>query len=105
MESGANVKAYDPIGISNFKNHISFETNNGTISYCDNIDDAIINADAVMIMTEWPQIKEYDINKYEELMNTPYILDGRNCYDLSLMSKTKAKYLSIGRKKINFDKK
>lgn len=105
LESGANVKAYDPIGISNFKNHISFETNNGTISYFDNIDDAIINADAVMIMTEWPQIKEYDINKYEELMNTPYILDGRNCYDLSLMSKTKAKYLSIGRKKINFDKK
>ena len=38
-------------------------------------------------MTEWPMIKEYDIARYEELMASPRIYDGRNCYKLSDVEK------------------
>jgi len=72
------------------------------MKFYDNIDETIKDTDAVMIMTEWPSIKEYDLNNYEKYMNNPIVLDGRNCYKLEEVSKTKVKYLSIGRKKINF---
>ena len=68
----------------------------GTISYYTDIDEAIKDADATLIMTEWPQIKDYEISKYKKLMKTPRVYDGRNCYSLD---KTKdISYYSIGRK-------
>ena len=109
LDSGANVKAYDPISTEKFKEKIKLFVDEDKvaekISYYTDIDDTIKNCDAVLIMTEWPQIKEYDLNKYEELMKNPLVLDGRNCYNLKDVEKTKVKYLSIGRKRINFDKK
>mgnify|MGYP004611134577 FL=1 len=109
LDSGANVKAYDPISTEKFKEKIKLFVDEDKvvekINYYTDIDDTIKNCDAVLIMTEWPQIKEYDLNKYEELMKNPLVLDGRNCYDLKDVEKTKVKYLSIGRKRINFDKK
>ncbi len=109
LDSGANVKAYDPISTEKFKEKIKLFVDEDKvvekINYYTDIDDTIKNCDAVLIMTEWPQIKEYDLNKYEELMKNPLVLDGRNCYNLKDVEKTKVKYLSIGRKRINFDKK
>lgn len=109
LDSGANVKAYDPISTEKFKEKIKLFVDEDKvvekINYYTDIDDTIKDCDAVLIMTEWPQIKEYDLNKYEELMKNPLVLDGRNCYNLKDVEKTKVKYLSIGRKRINFDKK
>ena len=56
-----------------------------------------MGADAALIMTEWPEIKNYDLSKYEELMKEPLIYDGRNCYKLSEISKYNIIYNSIGR--------
>ena len=99
LDAGANVRAYDPISIENFKKKISYKLENdgtvGNISYFDNIDDAIKNADAALIMTEWPEIKNYDISKYKKLMKTPRVYDGRNCYDLK--NTGDIVYKSIGR--------
>lgn len=99
LDAGANVRAYDPIAIENFKKKISYKLENdgtvGNISYFDNIDDAIKNADATLIMTEWPEIKNYDISKYKKLMKTPRVYDGRNCYDLK--NTGDIVYKSIGR--------
>ncbi len=109
LDSGANVKAYDPISTEKFKEKIKLFVDEDKvvekINYYTDIDETIKDCDAVLIMTEWPQIKEYDLNKYEELMKNPLVLDGRNCYNLKDVEKTKVKYLSIGRKRINFDKK
>ena len=55
-------------------------------------------------MTEWPDIKEFDLKKYENLMDKPYIFDGRNCYDLKNISKYEIYYNSIGRKVIDNSK-
>lgn len=99
LDVGANIRAYDPISIDSFKKKISYKMEDdgvtGTITYFDNIDDAIRGADAALIMTEWPEIKEYSIEKYKKLMKTPRVYDGRNCYNLE--DTKDIIYKSIGR--------
>lgn len=99
LDVGANVRAYDPISVESFKKKISYKFEDdgvtGTITYFNNIDDAIMGADAVLIMTEWPEVKEYDIQKYKKLMKVPRVYDGRNCY--SLEDTKDIIYKSIGR--------
>ena len=102
LKQGVIIKAYDPIGIDNFKRILAMDktlTNHlNNITYYNNIDDTIINTDAVMIMTEWKEIKEYSLENYIKLMKTPYIFDGRNCYSLDNINKYNLYYNSIGRK-------
>ena len=102
LKQGVIIKAYDPIGIDNFKRILAMDktlTNHlNNITYYDNIDDTIINTDAVLIMTEWKEIKEYSLENYIKLMKTPYIFDGRNCYSLDNINKYNLYYNSIGRK-------
>lgn len=98
IDEGAFVKAYDPIGIENFKKLIQKKNIDGSkINYYESIDETIKDSDAVLIMTEWKEVKEYDIINYERLMKKPFVYDGRNCYKLNDISKTNIIYKSIGR--------
>ena len=101
IDAGVNVHAYDPIGIEKFKSimnkKIVDDGITGTISYFETIDGAIKNCDAVMIMTEWPEIINYNIKKFVELMKTPNVYDGRNCYNLNDIKNTSIRYKSVGR--------
>lgn len=92
LDYGANITVYDPVGMENFKNIFGEK-----VSYANTIDEAITKKDAVFIMTEWQNIKEYNVENYKDLMNTPIVLDGRNCYELSKMKDAGIDYLSIGR--------
>jgi UDPglucose 6-dehydrogenase len=92
LEMGAEITLYDPIAINKMKN--IFEDQ---INYTETITDAIINHDIVMIMTEWPNIVVFELSKYLELMKTPYVYDGRNCYSKTDAQKQNIKYKSIGR--------
>lgn len=89
---GADVHIYDPVGIENIKKMFGNE-----ISYSQNIDKAILNAEICMIMTEWKEIRNYDKTKYTKLMKYPNVYDGRNCYSPDEMKKTGVHYYSIGR--------
>ena len=104
LDEGANVRAYDPISVESFKKRIEpkfkVDSINGKIEYFDTIDETIKNADATLIMTEWPEIVNYDIDNYKILMKNPLVLDGRNCYSLKEIEKANIEYISIGRKKI-----
>lgn len=99
LDYGAHVKAFDPISTDSFKKKINFKLADdgvkGTIAFFDNIDETIKDADAVMIMTEWPEIVNYDIRQYKKLMKTPKVYDGRNCYKLE--DTKDIIYSSIGR--------
>lgn len=105
LDAGAEIKAYDPISIDSFKKKISYKLEDdgviGSISYFTDIDSTIMDTEAVLIMTEWPEIKNYDISKYEELMEVPRIYDGRNCYNLSDIENYNVYYNSIGRRIVN----
>lgn len=96
LEDGANIKAYDPIGEKNFRKFYPEE-----ISYCNSIDKTLENADICFIFTEWKEIKNIDISKFENLMRKPIIIDGRNCFQLDEVKKHKVIYESIGRENIS----
>jgi len=93
LEDGANIMAWDPVGVENFKKRIPDEH----ITYCETVEEALKNADICFIFTEWPEVKGLDLNKYAELMRHPVVMDGRNCYDLEDVKKVPILYESIGR--------
>ena len=92
MERKAKIVAYDPVGIKNAKKIFDDK-----IEYTNNIDEAIKDSEACFIMTEWPEILNYDINNYKFNMKKPLIFDGRNCYDTDKMNELGILYYSIGR--------
>lgn len=96
LEDGCNLNAWDPVGVDNFR-----EIYPDKITYCNTIEDTIKDADICFIFTEWDEVKNFDISKYSELMKTPIVLDGRNCYDLNSAKKANMIYDSIGRETIN----
>ena len=53
-----------------------------------------------IFITEWKEIKNLDLKLYENLMKTPIIFDGRNCYDIDLVEEYNIDYYSIGRSEI-----
>ncbi|ERJ11064.1 UDP-glucose dehydrogenase family protein [Haloplasma contractile] len=90
IEEGANVKAYDPVGVDNFKKYYPTE-----IDYTDTPQEALKGADICLIFTEWGEIKELSPSSFKELMKTPLVLDGRNCYRPEDMKDIN--YYSVGR--------
>ncbi|WP_270505034.1 UDP-glucose/GDP-mannose dehydrogenase family protein [Eubacterium limosum] len=76
LEDGAKVKAWDPVGVPNFKKFYPTE-----IQYCQTIDETITDADICFIFTEWDEIKSYNVEKFEKLMKNSIVLDGRNCLE------------------------
>lgn len=99
LDDGANIKAFDPVGIENFKKTMKYGDVEGLdrISYFNNIDDTIKDTDICFIFTEWDEIKNYDISKFRKLMKRPILLDGRNCYSLSDAESYGVIYMGIGK--------
>ena len=95
LDEGAEIVAYDPVGINNFKKLYPTE-----IDYVVSPEEALEGADMAFIFTEWNEIKSLDLSKYEELMNSAVIYDGRNCYDKYEVEKYNIDYYSVGRKEI-----
>lgn len=95
LDEGADIVAYDPVGEENFKKIYP-----RGITYVNAPEDALKDADMVFIFTEWNEIKSLKLNVYEDLMNTPIIFDGRNCYGVNEVSERKIEYYSVGRKAI-----
>ncbi|WP_288222117.1 UDP-glucose/GDP-mannose dehydrogenase family protein [uncultured Clostridium sp.] len=95
LEEGAEIVAFDPVGINNFKKKYDID-----ISYVYNPEEALKCADMVFIFTEWKEIKSLKLEKYIELMKTPVIFDGRNCYNLEEVKSVKVDYYSVGREEI-----
>lgn len=90
IEEGANIKAYDPVGIENFKKKYPTE-----ITYVSTPQEALKNADICFIFTEWDEIKKVKPEEYTNLMKTAIVYDGRNIYNLDEMRDID--YYSIGR--------
>lgn len=92
VNSGATIIGYDPIAVSNAKKVLPEE-----IEYAASVEDALRNADLAFIVTEWEEVKNTTLDKYVELMRSPVIFDGRNCFSLEEVSKYPVEYHSIGR--------
>ncbi|MFC5731976.1 UDP-glucose dehydrogenase family protein [Cytobacillus gottheilii] len=92
IEENADVIAYDPAAVLNIQSIFGNE-----IQYTENINEALKDADLAIIATEWDQIIQFPLVQYEELMKTPLIIDGRNCYSLSDIERHSITYISVGR--------
>ncbi|GFP74195.1 UDP-glucose dehydrogenase family protein [Clostridium fungisolvens] len=95
LEEGAEVIAYDPVGIKNFRRIYP-----SGVNYVENPEDALRDADLAFIFTEWEEIKKVNLLRYKELMNKAVLFDGRNCHDISEALTAGVEYYSIGKKEI-----
>src|SRR5690349_8546604 len=92
LKKGATVKAYDPAAVP-----VARRLFDGRIALCDKSYDALADADALVIVTEWNEFREPDFRKMRTLMKTPVIFDGRNIYSPEQMQALGFTYFSIGR--------
>ena len=91
LETGAKVKAYDPIAMDEAKHHFG-----DTISYYNDLHEALIDADCLAILTEWPEFKFPNFKIVRKLLNSPALFDGRNIYDKNEMRELGFDYFCIG---------
>jgi UDPglucose 6-dehydrogenase len=90
--AGAKVIVFDPEAIPNVRKEIGKKVKYASSQY-----DAVQGADALMIMTEWPEFRTPDFEKLGKALNNKVIFDGRNLYELKDMNKLGYDYYSIGR--------
>ncbi len=96
LENGAKVSAYDPEGMDNVKKLLG-----NRIEFTENPYDALNDADALIIATEWGVFRTPDFDEIEKRMRSKLIFDGRNILALDKMQELGFTYYSIGRKTIN----
>ncbi|MFY8190049.1 MAG: UDP-glucose dehydrogenase family protein [Bacteroidia bacterium] len=91
LHAGASVKAYDPVAMNEAKKDLGEQ-----IEYCKDPNDALIDADALLIVTEWPEFRTPNFKVMGKLMKHKVVFDGRNIYDLEEMTEHGFDYYCIG---------
>ena len=86
------MKVYDPEAMENVKKILG-----DSIEYSDSAYGAIMDVDALLIVTEWPVFRNPDFEVMEKLLKNKLIFDGRNLFDLAQMRDLGYTYYSIGR--------
>lgn len=87
----ATIVAYDPQAMDKAKEVIK------NIKFAKDMYSALTGADAMLIITEWPQFREMDLQKVKKLLKNPVIVDGRNIFDPKAVAEQGFTYLGIGR--------
>lgn len=96
LEAGAQISAYDPEASENVKNQKGYQIEYATDQY-----EALRDADALLICTEWGVFRNPDFGRMAELMKSKAIFDGRNLYETQKMKELGWFYKSIGRETVN----
>lgn len=94
-EAGATISAYDPAAMETSKYYFEDKINYASDEY-----EALNNADALLILTEWNEFRNPDFAKVKTLLKQKLIFDGRNIFSLDKMEEEGITYFSIGRKTI-----
>jgi UDPglucose 6-dehydrogenase len=93
-KKGAKVRTYDPVAMDNTRP--LFEDNQN-VHFAEDEYHALEGADAMVLVTEWPQFRKPDWERVKELLATPVVFDGRNQYDPGKMKKLGFEYIGVGR--------
>lgn len=93
LAAGCTVAAYDPVAMPEARRRLP----EGTISYAKDIYEAVVNADALLVVTEWKEFRLPSWTVIKHLMATPLVLDGRNIYDKVELEEAGIVYHCIGR--------
>ena len=92
LEAGCEVSAYDPVAMDESRRRIG-----NTIRYAKDIYDAVMDADVLLLITEWKEFRMPSWQVVKKLMANPLVIDGRNIYDLAEMAEYGFDYHCIGR--------
>lgn len=91
LKAGGKVRAYDPVAIEEAKHHVG-----DSITYAKDIYDATLDADAIIMVTEWNEFRLPTWEVIKKTMRKPVVFDGRNIYNKQEMNDAGFDYFGIG---------
>ena len=90
-KEGAAIRVFDPVAMDNARKEVS------GVTFCTDAYDACSGADALVIITEWNQFRNLDMERIKDLLKAPVFLDLRNIYSPEKMRQLGFSYHSVGR--------
>lgn len=91
-EAGAEIVVYDPVAMNECRRRVGDK-----VKYAKDMYDAVLGADALMMLTEWKQFRLPSWGVVKQAMHNALVLDGRNIYDAAELAQQGIKYHCIGR--------
>lgn len=92
LEAGCTVRAYDPVAMAECKRRIG-----DSISYCRDMYDAVLEVDALLLLTEWKEFRLPTWGVIRKAMRRPLVIDGRNIFDSEELEENGFEYHCIGK--------
>ncbi|MDR0893467.1 MAG: UDP-glucose/GDP-mannose dehydrogenase family protein [Mediterranea sp.] len=92
LEAGCKVQVFDPVAMDECRRRIG-----DVVSYATDMYDAVLDADALLLLTEWKQFRLPSWGVIAKSMNHPLVVDGRNIYNIDDMHAVGFEYYCIGR--------
>ncbi len=92
VRKGAEVRVYDPVAMKVAKRLLP-----GAVEFCNDPYEVAVEADAVLLLTEWNEFKGLDFERVRNSMTQSFLFDGRNLYDPEEMTRLGFQYRSVGR--------
>ena len=92
LEAGCTIRAYDPIAMDECKRRIGDK-----VIYCRDMYDAVLDADALLLLTEWKEFRLPTWGVIKKAMHKPLVVDGRNIFDIEELEENGFEYHCIGK--------
>jgi UDPglucose 6-dehydrogenase len=92
LQEGCKITAYDPAAMDRAE-----EVINSSLKYASSAYEAATGADALLILTEWEEFANLDLDRLTGALKYPIVIDGRNLYDPEVMAAHGITYYSVGR--------
>ena len=92
LRDGATVRVFDPVAMEECRRRIG-----DRVVYARDMYDAVVDADALMLLTEWKQFRIPSWSVMRKAMKTPVLVDGRNIYDRAEVVAEGFRYSAIGK--------
>jgi len=92
LDAGCSVRVYDPIAMDECRRRIG-----ETVTYCRDMYDAVLDADALLLLTEWKEFRLPTWGVIKKAMRRPLVIDGRNIFDIEELNENDFEYHCIGK--------
>ena len=92
IERGARIRAHDPQGMQEARSVLP-----DAVEYCDDIYETVVDADAVILLTEWNAYRGLDMQEVQRRMRSNVFVDLRNVYEPESMKSIGFHYVCVGR--------
>ena len=92
LEAGCHIRVYDPIAMDECRRRIGDK-----VTYCRDMYDAVLDADALLLLTEWKEFRLPTWGVIKKAMHRPLVIDGRNIFDVEELDENEFEYHCIGK--------